>query len=84
MEEAMKPLNKLPKAKLKKMKGLQDMLGEIQDYTVIIERIGNFAITQKVIPIAKYNEAMKFLDSYRAELIKSFFDQRKENIAALT
>lgn len=84
IEEAMKPLNKLPKAKLKKMKSLQDLLGEIQDYTVIIDRISSFTIAQKVIPLNKYNEAMKFLDSYRAELISSFFSKREENITALS
>jgi CHAD domain-containing protein len=84
IEEAIKPLNKLPKAKLKKMKSLQDLLGEIQDYTVIIDRISSFTISQRVIPLNKYNDAMKFLDSYRADLISNFFDKREENIAALT
>lgn len=77
LEEALKPVIKLPKERLRQMKSLQDHLGEIQDYTVIINRISSFIFSQSVIPANKYNEAMKYLETTRGGLISDLFGMRE-------
>ncbi len=80
LEEALKPIFSLPKERLKAMKGLQDILGEIQDYTVFLNRLNNFIFSQKVIPAEKFADALKYLGKMRGEPTKILFEKREEFI----
>jgi len=77
IEEALKPLTGLSKKRIKRMKNLQDHLGDIQDYSVIMERIHNFSLIQSVIPLKSYAEPLNYLAEQRAKAIDELFVLRE-------